>query len=209
MNELQTKFPDTWVCNSWDEYVRLLNSHTKSQGLLLQWTTANWNVPCRIWPRQRSHDFIFAVNLFATLKGIPLNGRDNCTYRKAGVQECQPDLLLHWRQARWFLGNYDCKLDHYPTKLGSEVANTSLADDIGQNVCYEDLRVDEYWVVDVQNTQVIAFAIIADSGSRHYSVSGVVRISHFFTRKHYGEVARWIKRRWELGCCPISKNNSW
>jgi len=42
-----------------------------------------------------AHTIIFAVNLFATLKGIPLNGRDNCTYRKAGVQECQPDVSYY------------------------------------------------------------------------------------------------------------------
>jgi len=94
MNELQTKFPtDTWVCNSWDEYVRLLNSHTKSQGLLLQWTTAIEMSPVGS-DHASAHTIIFAVNLFATLKGIPLNGRDNCTYRKAGVQECQPDVSI-------------------------------------------------------------------------------------------------------------------
>jgi Uma2 family endonuclease len=38
---------------------------------------------------------IFAVNLFAPLKGIPLNGLDCCTYRKIGIQEAQPDVSYY------------------------------------------------------------------------------------------------------------------
>ncbi|GET42833.1 protein of unknown function DUF820 [Microseira wollei NIES-4236] len=31
---------------------------------------------------------------------------------------------------------------------------------------YEELKVDEYWVVDVQKAQILAFEILADGGSR-------------------------------------------
>lgn len=37
---------------------------------------------------------IFAVNLFASIKGIALNGKNNCTYRKIGVQ-VQPDVSYY------------------------------------------------------------------------------------------------------------------
>jgi hypothetical protein len=44
----------------------------------------------------RDHAIIlFAVTLFATLRGIPLNGQDNCTFRKTGVQESQPDVSYY------------------------------------------------------------------------------------------------------------------
>jgi Uma2 family endonuclease len=55
-----------------------------------------------------------------------------------------------------------------------EVANTSLADDKGEKrLLYEDLNVTEYWIVDVQNVQLIAFAI-ADGGSRRITQSQVL-----------------------------------
>ena len=118
---------------------------------------------------------IFAVNLFATLKGIPLNGMDNCTFRKASVQECQPDVSYYIGDNAQVIpwGTTIVHLDHYPPPdLVIEVANASLADDIGQKrLLYEDLRVAEYWVVDVQNIRVIAFAILADGGSQRITQS--------------------------------------
>jgi Uma2 family endonuclease len=41
-----------------------------------------------------------------------------------------------------------------------EIAATSLADDLGEKrLLYERLGITEYWVVDVQRQQVIAFSI--------------------------------------------------
>lgn len=59
-------------------------------------------------------------------------------------------------------------LDVYSAQdLVIEIANTSLADDRGEKrLLYEELKVAEYWIVDVQNVQIIAFAILCDSGSR-------------------------------------------
>ena len=50
-----------------------------------------------------------------------------------------------------------------------EVANTSLSDDKGEKrILYEALGVSEYWILDVKNVQVIAFAV-ADGGSKRIS----------------------------------------
>lgn len=38
---------------------------------------------------------IFAVNLFAAIKGIPLHGLDNCTYRKTDLSDAQPDVSYY------------------------------------------------------------------------------------------------------------------
>lgn len=117
-----------------------------------------------------------AVNLFCIVRGIALKVLNNCTYRKAGLQECQPDISCYVReQAQVILwGTSVIDLNRYPTPdLAIEVANTSLLDDQGaKRLLYEDLEVKEYWIVDVQNIQVMAFAI-ADRGSRRITESQV------------------------------------
>ncbi|MDZ8067322.1 MAG: Uma2 family endonuclease [Nostoc sp. DedQUE08] len=66
-------------------------------------------------------------------------------------------------------------LDIYsPPDLVIEVANTSLADDRGEKrLLYEDLGVKEYWILNVQNAQVMAFAI-ENQGSRRITESQVL-----------------------------------
>ena len=55
-----------------------------------------------------------------------------------------------------------------------EVAKTSLADDKGEKqLLYEELEVNEYWIIDVQNIQVIAFAV-ENGGSQKITQSQVL-----------------------------------
>ncbi len=59
--------------------------------------------------------------------------------------------------------------------LAIEVADSSLVDDLGtKRMIYEELGVSEYWVVDVQKAQVIAFKIIANRGSERLTESQVL-----------------------------------
>lgn len=181
MSELQTKLPtDTWVVATWDAYIQAIEdpAYEKAKGYY-----HNGQLRIEMSPVGSDHAsdhtiVLFAVNLFATLKGIPLSGRDNCTYRKAGVQECQPDISYHIGDRAQVIpwGTLIIDLDVYPPPdLVIEIANTSLADDKGEKrLLYEDLKVVEYWIVDVQNVQIIAFAILCDSGSRRITQSQVL-----------------------------------
>ncbi|HEY9860478.1 MAG TPA: Uma2 family endonuclease, partial [Candidatus Obscuribacterales bacterium] len=53
-------------------------------------------------------------------------------------------------------------LDRYPAPdLVIEVSSTTLLADQGaKRLLYEDLAVKEYWIVDVQQGQILAFAIL-------------------------------------------------
>jgi len=119
-----------------------------------------------------------AIHLFCTIKGISLNGLDNCSYRKTGVRECQPDVSYYIGETAQLApsGSSIASLDVTPPPdLVIEVADSTFADDIGEKrLLYEELKVAEYWVLDVQKSEIIAFAIIADNGSRRLVQSEVL-----------------------------------
>ena len=108
---------------------------------------------------------ITAVSVFAALKDIRLTSKDNCTYRKRGYKDAQPDISFYIGDNAdailW--GTTVIDLDIYPPPdLVIEVANTSLSEDQGaKRLLYEDLGVKEYWVLDVQDVQVLAFAMLS------------------------------------------------
>lgn len=61
-----------------------------------------------------------------------------------------------------------------PPTLASEVANTSLLDDKGEKrLLYEQLGVAEYWIVDVKNIEIFAFAV-ANGGTKRITQSQVL-----------------------------------
>jgi Uma2 family endonuclease len=58
--------------------------------------------------------------------------------------------------------------------MAIEIASTSLNDDLGRKrLLYERLGVQEYWVVDVDGGEVIAFEVF-DGGSRQIQTSKVL-----------------------------------
>ncbi|MBD2084321.1 Uma2 family endonuclease [Trichocoleus sp. Lan] len=181
MSKLQTKIPtETWVVATWDEYIQAIEDPQLEQA---KGYYHNGQLRIEMSPIGSDHAsdhtiIIFAVNLFATLKGIPIHGRDNCTYRKIGVQESQPDVSYYIGENADVIpwGTSIIDLNQYPAPdLVIEIANTSLSDDIGQKrLLYEDLGVAEYWVVDVANISIIAFVITSAGGSQRITESQVL-----------------------------------
>lgn len=120
------------------------------------------------------------VSLFGMVNQIRLKGFTNGSFRREGIRECQPDLAFYIAE----------DVPHpFPPKttepiavetfgaptLVIEIAASTLNDDLGQKrLLYERLAVREYWVVDVQNAVMTAFAI-ADGGSRQIYTSQVLR----------------------------------
>lgn len=180
MTELQTKFAtDTWVIASWDEYIQAIENpaYEKAKGYYY-----NGQLRIEIPPigndHASDHSIVnHAVHLFAGIKGIDLNGKDNCTYRKIGCDEAQPDASFYIGENAEVIpwGTSIIDLDLYPPpNLVIEIAKTSLSDDKGEKrLLYEDLGVDEYWIVDVNNVRIIAFAI-EKGGSRRITQSQVL-----------------------------------
>lgn len=163
---------NTWVSATWDEYLKNIENpiYKKAKGYYY-----NGEHRIEMTPIDNDHSLdhsivTHAVYLYATLKNISLNCRDNCSYRKPKLFEIQPDLSCYVGDNAdaipWGTGIVD--LDQYPAPdLVIEVSNTSLSDDLGQKrLLYEDLGITEYWIVNVQNVQVIAFKIISNGSQR-------------------------------------------
>ena len=120
---------------------------------------------------------IVAIVLFAGLRGIELDAHDNCTFRKAGCGEAQPDASFYVGATAeaipWDATIID--LDTYPApNLVVEVAYSSLADDKSEKrLLYETLGVNEYWIVDVESAEILAFAV-ENRGSRRIDRSQIL-----------------------------------
>lgn len=170
---------NTWAIATWDEFLKNLENpaHVKAKGY---YQNGKYRIEMTPIGNEHSQDHSIinhAVYLYGTLSNIPLTGKDNCSYRQIGLKEFQPDLSYYVgnnaNAIPWGVGVVD--LNEYPVPdLVIEVANTSLADDLGEKrLLYEDLEIAEYWVVDVQNVKVIAFAI-EDNGSKRIAESLVL-----------------------------------
>ena len=202
---------DTWVSATWDEYLENIE-HPSSEKAKGYYYNARYRIEMTPIGNEHSQDHSIinhAVYLYATIKGIPLTGKDNCSYRKAGIKEFQPDLSCYVGDKAnaipWGVGVVN--LDEYSVpNLVIEISNTSLSDDLGEKrLLYEDLQIPEYWVVDVQNVRVLAFAI-ADGGSKRIAESQVLtglkieilnealRLSR---NSNHTEVGKWLLQQFQ------------
>lgn len=170
---------NTWVPASWEEFVRLTDdpAYAKAKGYYFNQQMRIETVGVGPDHARENTLLILVIGLYCGLNGIPVVGLTNCTYRKAGVREAQPDISYYVgsRAALAPRGQAIANLDDTPPpNLAIEIADSSLADDLGtKRLLYEELNVAEYWVVDVAHCQIIAFQI-ADQGSRRITVSQVL-----------------------------------
>jgi Uma2 family endonuclease len=180
MNTPEVQIPtDTWISATWEEYLQAIDNpvYAKAKGYY-------YDHNMRIEMAPLGHDHAadntiasFAVNLFCGFRAIPTKGLTNCTFRKQGFEDAQPDLAYYVGDNAdaipW--GTSIIDLNTYPSPdLVIEVANTSLAEDQGaKRLLYEDLGVKEYWVLDVKNVRVLAFEI-ENQGSHRITESKVL-----------------------------------
>jgi Uma2 family endonuclease len=181
MSELQTKIPtDTWVVATWDEYIQAIEepAYEKAKGYY-----HNGQLRIEMTPVGPDHAddngiIVILVYNFGIAKGIRMRLKVNCSYRKSGMREAQPDASYYIGERVQLAptGSSVVDLDsNQPPDLAIEVADTSLSDDLGEKrILYEDLGVAEYWVVDVKKARITAFKIIAKGGSQRISESEVL-----------------------------------
>ncbi len=180
MSNLKTTLPtDEWVTVTWDEYLQTIANPQLEQAKCY-YHNGQLRIEMTLQGYDHSYDNFsigYAVALFSAIKGIPIIGVTNCTFRKPGEEEAQPDLAFYVDNNAEIIppDTSLVNLDVYPSPdLVIEIAKTSLSDDLGsKRMLYERLRVAEYWVVNVRRASLIAFAI-ADGGSKAITQSQVL-----------------------------------
>jgi Uma2 family endonuclease len=151
------------------------------------------------------------VSLYATLKNIRVKGFTNASFRKTGMQECQPDLAYYIGEGFRIPPKTSevVDADEFGTPdLVIEIASTTLNDDLGRKrLLYERFGVREYWVADVEAGEVIAFAV-ADGGSQQIQESRVLPelrmsiLAEAMTRSQIeddGMINRWLMQTFSTG----------
>lgn len=171
MNLLQVPTQlNTWQPASWEDFVKIADDPASAKR-----KSYYYSGHMRFEPMSTGSDhsndhalILFAVSCFAANQGIPMTAKDGCSYRKTGLNEFQPDASYYIGEVAdaipW--GTRVIDLGQYPLpSLVIEISDTSLADDLGaKRFQYEDLGISEYWIVNVQTMQILAF-FMADDGS--------------------------------------------
>ena len=197
---------DTWQQISWQDFIQLTNQFAYKNGRFY-YNRGYMKIemsPIGINHSRDNSVVVRLISLFATLKNISVVEFINVSLRKAEIQECQPDSSFYLGKVANIptRSNKPIDLNQYPPPtLVIEIASTTLSDDLGpKRLLYERLGVHEYWVVDTNNSEVIAFEII-DSGSREIQISNVLpglEISLVKTALERsknvddGEINRWL-----------------
>jgi Uma2 family endonuclease len=171
---------DTWQPAGWEEFVALADDPQSDQ-LKCYYYDGRMRFEPMSTGADHSKDHVlimFALSFFAATQGIQANGHDGCSYRKIKMDEFQPDISYYVGAATEAIpwGTRVVDLDKYPIPdLVIEISDTSLSDDLGtKRLQYEDLRIPEYWIVNVKAMQVLGFSISADGTTQRIQVSRVL-----------------------------------
>ncbi|MGK7876706.1 MAG: Uma2 family endonuclease [Xenococcaceae cyanobacterium] len=170
---------DTWVKATWSEFLDLSNDTQYAEGRFYYDEGYLRIEMAALGPAHGQDNSIVStvVVVYAALKNIRIKELTNTSFRKAGVRESQPDIAFYIGKSFQFPPRNNSPVDvnelTAPT-LVIEVGSSSFADDIGRKrLLYEKLGVKEYWVVDVENMEIIAFAV-ANQGSNRITSSQVL-----------------------------------
>ncbi|MBE9090617.1 Uma2 family endonuclease [Microcystis aeruginosa LEGE 11464] len=180
MQQLETIIStDLWIKASWEEYLEAIKNFPENKGKSYYY---NGYYRLEMTPIGNDHAsdhtiLIFAVSLYATLKNLAFSAKDNCSFRRSGYREVQPDISYYFADKANLIsyGTSIIDLNQYPPPdLVIEISKSTLNDDLGnKRLLYEELGVSEYWIVKVDDPQIFAFEII-DQGSKRIDISKVL-----------------------------------
>ena len=171
---------DRWVDATWREFVAISEDPKFEKASCYYYNHQMRVETMGVGPSHALENTLItlAIGLFCMVRGIRVGGLTNASYQKKETREAQPDLSYYFDEQVALIpsGNAVIDLDAaMPPRLTIEIAATSLKDDLGlKRLLYEELGVQEYWVVDVERTEIFAFQILENGGSRRITDSVVL-----------------------------------
>jgi len=162
---LQNFVIDTWVKASWEEFMALADNPAYEKGKFYYHQGYMRIEMAAVGPRHGRQNSIISkvISLFATVKNIPIIEFTNTSFRKAGLDEFQPDLAFYIGSGLRVPPETNSPVDlnkYDPPTLVVEVGASSISDDLGRKrLLYERAGVREYWVNDANAWDAIAFSI--------------------------------------------------
>lgn len=171
--------PEQWTSASWQEFLQIAENPEYAQAKFYYYQ-GSYYLEMGVGANHAFDNtvIIILISLFGMTKDIPNKGLTNCSYRKSGISESQPDIsyYLSDRLTQAPQGNSIVDLNFIsPPNLVIEIASSSIASDLGgKRLLYEEMEVDEYWVVDAQNLKITAFRILSNCGSERIAESQAI-----------------------------------
>lgn len=159
----KTIITDTWVEASWQDFIQATENPDYEKGKFYYY---QGKLRLEMSPVGNDHandhsTILGVIHLYLATHTLNLTVKDNCSYRKTGQKEAQPDISCYIGDKANCIpfGTGIIDLDKFPfPDLVIEIANTSLTDDQGKKRrLYQELGISEYWIVDVQTGKVLAF----------------------------------------------------
>lgn len=153
---------DTWVRTGWDHFVLLSEAPGYERAKFYYhhgWMRIEMSP---VGPAHARDNSLLAqiVGVFALSRNLRIKGYITPSLRKSGLAEVQPDLAFYVNQQPTpGRGTKPVDLAFIPPPaLAIEVSATTLTDDLTtKRELYEQMGVQEYWVVDAINGRVSMF----------------------------------------------------
>ncbi|WP_218079351.1 Uma2 family endonuclease [Anthocerotibacter panamensis] len=187
---------DTWVRATWEEFLRVAYNPVYLQGRSY-YDLGHMRIEMAALGSSHGHDnalLSIILTLFTTLKKIRVQQFLNTSFRREGLQECQPDCAFYIGDDFKVLprGNSPIDVDLVGApSLIIEIGASSINDDLGRKrVLYERLGVREYWAVDVAVAEVFAFSVAEGR-------SGRIEVSEVLSGLAMATVEEALRRGWQ------------
>ena len=171
--------PNQWTPATWSEF-QAASTDPILQNAYFYWFNNQTKIEMTPIGSAHSQDdpvVSQVVRLFAALNSIPIKELSNPSFRKPGEFEFQPDLAYYIGDNFTIPPRNNSPIDLTqlpPPSLVIEIASTSLQDDLGsKRLMYETIGIPEYWVIDTEKSEAIAFEL-ADHHSGRIQASNLL-----------------------------------
>lgn len=172
-SQIQT---DTWVKATWEEFAAAMDDpqYEESRGYFDNGTMRIEMVPLGRGHARQNTLISQVISLYGMLRNLRVVGLMNCSIYQPGERGCQPDMAFYIGAEFQIPPQDNAPIDvnvFGPPTLAVEISGSTFKDDLGaKRLLYERLGVSEYWVVNVAEQDVIAFAV-ADRRSGEVQIS--------------------------------------